>query len=79
MRQQSTILCQELVYNTIALYRLDDDMPMLWDWPFAEDGLAKCEIVGDKFTVHLKFSYLKSASKIVVTVSTKQIRQEITT
>lgn len=65
------------MHNTNAFYRLDDDVPMLWDWPFAEDGLAKCEIVDDKFTVHLKFSYLKSASNIEVTVSTRQIREEI--
>jgi len=36
----------------------------VWDWPFCEEGVAKCEVTKEKFTVCLEFTCAKGESYI---------------
>jgi hypothetical protein len=38
----------------------------VWDWPFCEEGVAKCDVTKEKFTVCLEFTCAKGESYISV-------------
>jgi hypothetical protein len=45
---------------------LIEGRPIMWDWPFGDDGMAQCSVVHDQFNVHLKFAYLQTAKYVDV-------------